>query len=50
MRMQRNGQKRDKKNQWEKTKEKSFVFSTFSAKGWISPKKVFMVFLNSPCF
>jgi hypothetical protein len=32
--MQRNGQKRDKKNRWEKTKGKRFFFSTFSAKSF----------------
>jgi hypothetical protein len=32
--MQRNGQKRDKKNRWEKTKGKKFFFSTFSAKSF----------------
>jgi hypothetical protein len=50
--MQRNGQKRDKKNRWGKTKGKKCFFSTFSAKKfltWTSPKKFFMVFLNSPC-
>jgi hypothetical protein len=32
--MQRNGQKRDKKNRWEKTTGKKFFFSTFSAKSF----------------
>jgi hypothetical protein len=32
--MQRNGQKRYKKSRWEKTKEKSFFSSTFSAKSF----------------
>jgi hypothetical protein len=32
--MQRNGQKRDKKIRWEKTKGKNFFFSTFSAKSF----------------
>jgi hypothetical protein len=32
--MQRNGQKRDKKNRWEKTKGKKKKSSTFSAKSF----------------
>ena len=50
--MQRNGQKRDKKNRWEKTKGKKFFFLNFFGQKFltcISPKKCFMVFLNSPC-
>jgi hypothetical protein len=49
--MQRNGQKRDKKNRWEKTKGNLFFSLNFFGQKFltcISPKKCFMVFLNSP--
>jgi hypothetical protein len=50
--MQRNGQKRDKKKLWEKTTGKKFFFLNFFGQKlltWSSPKKLFVVFLNSPC-
>jgi hypothetical protein len=50
--MQRNGQKRDKKNRWEKMKGKKFFFSQlFRPKVFDMdfPKKFFMELLNSPC-
>jgi hypothetical protein len=49
--MQRNGQKRYKKNRWEKTEGKKFYFLNFFGQKfltWTSPKKFLMVFLNSP--
>jgi hypothetical protein len=39
--MQTNGQKRDKKNRREDDRKKFLT--------WISPKKLFVVFWNSPC-
>jgi hypothetical protein len=49
--MQRNGQKRDKKNRWEDERKKFLFLNFFGQKflTWFSPKKVLMVFLNSPC-
>jgi hypothetical protein len=50
--MQRNGQKRDKKNRWEKTTGKKFFFLNFFGQKfltWTFPKTFFMVFLNCPC-
>jgi hypothetical protein len=50
--MQRNGQKRDKKNPREKTKGKKLFFLNFFGQKfltWTFPKKFLMVFLNSPC-
>jgi hypothetical protein len=47
--MQRNGQKRDKKNRWEKTTRKKVFFCNFFGQKfltWTFPKKCFLVFLN----
>jgi hypothetical protein len=49
--MQRNGQKCYKKNRWEKTEGTKFFFLNFFGQKfltWTSPKKFFVVFLNSP--
>jgi hypothetical protein len=55
--MQRNGQKRDLKKSMvdgKRRKEKKKKISTFPARSqklltWTFPKKIFVVFLNSPC-
>ena len=47
--MQRNGQKRDKQNRWEKTTGKWFIFLNFFGQKfltWTFPKKFFIDFLT----
>jgi hypothetical protein len=50
--MQRNGRKRDKTKSMGKDDRKKVFFLNFFGQiflAWTSPKKFFMVFLNSPC-